>query len=154
MGALLATATAAAAYRSRTCRRSVSLSSSAMSVVASYFDDRQDRRMLKQAAVLDAVAGCCSPMVDEALAEHTTATLARRFNPIGDRARLRLPSLIAAADDEIRVCDLTPPFRPGRPTISHHLKVLREAGLIEGERRGTSGLLPRRPPATCSNCPR
>jgi ArsR family transcriptional regulator len=55
---------------------------------------------------------------------------------LADPVRLRLMSLIAAAD-EACVCDLTAPFAVSQPTISHHLKVLRAAGLIESERRGT-----------------
>jgi ArsR family transcriptional regulator len=55
---------------------------------------------------------------------------------LSDPIRLRLMSLIAAAD-EACVCDLTAPFAVSQPTISHHLKVLREAGLVESERRGT-----------------
>jgi ArsR family transcriptional regulator len=93
--------------------------------------------MSKQAALSVTVEGCCSPMVDEALDEPAAGTLARRFKALGDPTRLRLLSLIASADHEICVCDLTAPFALAGPTISHHLKVLREAGLIESERRGT-----------------
>jgi ArsR family transcriptional regulator len=50
---------------------------------------------------------------------------------------VRLLSMIASADAETGVCDLTGSFQVSGPTISHHLKVLREAGLVEGERRGT-----------------
>jgi ArsR family transcriptional regulator, arsenate/arsenite/antimonite-responsive transcriptional repressor len=53
-----------------------------------------------------------------------------------DPVRLRLMSLIAAAD-EACVCDLTAPFALSQPTISHHLRVLREAGLVDAQRRGT-----------------
>ncbi|MFL6239326.1 MAG: ArsR/SmtB family transcription factor [Actinomycetes bacterium] len=55
---------------------------------------------------------------------------------LADPVRLRLMSMIAAAD-EACVCDLTGPFDVSQPTISHHLKVLREAGLVDSERRGT-----------------
>ena len=64
--------------------------------------------------------------------------LARPFKALGDPVRLRLLSLIAShAGGEACVCDLTGAFDLSGPTISHHLKVLREAGLISGERRGT-----------------
>ncbi|MEV4732216.1 metalloregulator ArsR/SmtB family transcription factor [Saccharopolyspora sp. NPDC049426] len=64
--------------------------------------------------------------------------LARVFKAIGEPVRLRLLSLIAShAGGEACVCDLTGAFELSGPTISHHLKVLREAGIIEGERRGT-----------------
>ena len=58
------------------------------------------------------------------------------FKALGDPVRLRLMSLIASSG-EACVCDLTGTFEVSGPTISHHLKVLREAGLIDGERRGT-----------------
>ncbi|MEC3915444.1 metalloregulator ArsR/SmtB family transcription factor [Nocardia sp. CDC160] len=68
----------------------------------------------------------------------TAATLATTFKALGDPVRLRLVSLIAAArGEEVCVCELTPAFDLSQPTISHHLKVLREAGLLTSERRGT-----------------
>jgi ArsR family transcriptional regulator len=81
---------------------------------------------------------CCSPMVDEPLTQGHAADLAKGFKALGDPVRLRLLSLIAArAGGEVCVCDLTEAFDVSGPTISHHLRVLREAGLVEGERRGT-----------------
>ncbi|MFD0852006.1 ArsR/SmtB family transcription factor, partial [Actinomadura adrarensis] len=60
------------------------------------------------------------------------------FKALSDPVRLRLLNLIASRPEgEACVCDLTGPFDLTAPTISHHLKVLRQAGLIEGERRGT-----------------
>ena len=64
--------------------------------------------------------------------------LAPLFKALGDPVRLRLLSMIAAAPDgEVCVCDLTGAFDLTGPTISHHLKVLREAGLVDADRRGT-----------------
>ena len=64
--------------------------------------------------------------------------MARLFKALGDPVRLRLLSLIASHEGgEACVCDLTDVFDLSGPTICHHLKVLREAGLITGERRGT-----------------
>src|SRR5215813_14081384 len=90
----------------------------------------------------DAEAGadaCCSPMAEVPLDADQAVDLARMFKALGDPIRLRLLSRITSAPDgEICVCDLTgDDFEVSGPTISHHLKVLREAGLIEGERRGT-----------------
>jgi ArsR family transcriptional regulator len=83
-------------------------------------------------------AECCSPLVREPLAADRAVELARVFKAMGDPVRLRLLSLIASHDGgEACVCDLTEVFELTGPTISHHLKVLREAGLITGERRGT-----------------
>nr|WP_176921613.1 metalloregulator ArsR/SmtB family transcription factor [Pseudonocardia oroxyli] len=73
-----------------------------------------------------------------ALSADEATELAAVFKALGDPVRLRLLSLIAAHDGgEACVCDLTGAFELTGPTISHHLKVLRTAGLITGERRGT-----------------
>lgn len=95
--------------------------------------------MSKQIRITDVSgATCCVPMVDQALTETTAVDLARGFKALGDPVRLRLLSLIAArAGSEVCVCDLTDAFNVTGPTISHHLKVLREAGLIDCERHGT-----------------
>jgi ArsR family transcriptional regulator len=83
-------------------------------------------------------SGCCTPMVGGALSESAAVDLARGFKALGDPVRLRLLSMIAArGGGEICVCDLTEAFQVKGPTISHHLRVLREAGLIDCERRGT-----------------
>ncbi|HEY0697701.1 MAG TPA: metalloregulator ArsR/SmtB family transcription factor [Micromonospora sp.] len=81
---------------------------------------------------------CCPPLVDEALTDEAAASLARGFKALGDPVRLRLLSLIASrSGGEVCVCELTDAFTLTGPTISHHLKVLREAGLIDCQRRGT-----------------
>ncbi|MET4647572.1 ArsR family transcriptional regulator [Streptomyces atratus] len=86
----------------------------------------------------DDQAVCCSPMVREPLGEGDAIDLARMFKALSDPVRLRLLSLIASHEDgEACVCDLTGPFDVSQPTISHHLKVLREAGLVGSERRAT-----------------
>lgn len=80
----------------------------------------------------------CSPAMREPLDAEQAGTLSRVFKALGEPVRLRLLSLIAShAGGEACVCDLTGAFELSGPTISHHLKVLREAGVIEGERRGT-----------------
>ena len=81
---------------------------------------------------------CCSPQTGEPLSAEEAAELARVFKAIADPVRLRLLSLIAShGGGQACVCELTGAFALTGPTISHHLKVLREAGLIDGERRGT-----------------
>lgn len=81
---------------------------------------------------------CCPPMVREPLGEDAAVGLSRMFKALSDPVRLRLLSLIASHEGgEACVCDLTGPFDVSQPTISHHLKVLREAGLVGSERRGT-----------------
>ena len=86
-----------------------------------------------------AVTEACSiPLVGEPLGEEAAAGLAQVFKALGDPVRLRLLSLIGAHQGgEVCVCDLTTAFDLTQPTISHHLKVLREAGIITSERRGT-----------------
>jgi ArsR family transcriptional regulator len=81
---------------------------------------------------------CCVPLARDPLTAEQAEPLARRFKALGDPVRLRLLSLIASHDGgEACVCELTPGMGVSGPTISHHLRVLREAGLIEGDRRGT-----------------
>ena len=79
---------------------------------------------------------CCPPIVDGTLAEDDAAELAGLFKVLADPARLRLLSLIAAAPGGACACDLVEPLGRSQPTVSHHLKALREAGLVEGERVG------------------
>ncbi len=81
---------------------------------------------------------CCPPITRERISAATADVLAAAFKALGDPVRLRLMSMIASAPDgEACVCDLTPAFTLSGPTISHHLKILREAGLVDAERRGT-----------------
>jgi ArsR family transcriptional regulator, arsenate/arsenite/antimonite-responsive transcriptional repressor len=82
---------------------------------------------------------CCSPITETSLDVEQAADLARMFKALGDPVRLRILSRITSASEgEICVCDITgDDFDVSGPTISHHLRVLREAGLIDGERRGT-----------------
>jgi ArsR family transcriptional regulator, arsenate/arsenite/antimonite-responsive transcriptional repressor len=87
---------------------------------------------------LVAMDACCAPLAREPLTAEQAVDLSRLFKSMADPVRLRLLSLIAShAGGEACVCDLTDAFDLTAPTISHHLKVLREAGLITGERRGT-----------------
>ena len=65
----------------------------------------------------------------------TAEVMARRFAALGDPVRLRLLSMIEAAG-EVCSCDLVEPLGKSQPTVSHHTRILAEAGLIEGERRG------------------
>jgi ArsR family transcriptional regulator len=93
--------------------------------------------MPKQLPVVDQSL-CCAPVTGTPLTEEQSIELARVFKAIADPVRLRLLSLIAShAGGEACVCDLTDAFELTGPTISHHLKVLREAGVIDGDRRGT-----------------
>jgi len=82
--------------------------------------------------------GCCAPLTDEPLSSQDAAALVPLFKALADPVRLRLVSMIACHEGgEACVCELTGAFDLKAPTISHHLKVLRESGIIEAERRGT-----------------
>lgn len=84
-----------------------------------------------------AIEACCDPVLDSALHEDQAAELARAFKVLSDPVRLRLLSLVAAGPDEgICACDLTEPLGRTQPTVSHHLGVLRDAGLVTREQRG------------------
>ena len=82
---------------------------------------------------------CCAPIAEASLDAGQALDLARMFKALGDPIRLRLLSRITSAPDgEICVCDITgDDFDVSGPTISHHLKTLREAGLVDAERRAT-----------------
>jgi ArsR family transcriptional regulator len=81
---------------------------------------------------------CCTPLACEPISMAEAEQMSVLFKAIADPVRLRLVSLIACHEGgEACVCDLTSAFDLTGPTISHHLKVLREAGLINSQRRGT-----------------
>jgi ArsR family transcriptional regulator len=87
---------------------------------------------------LNAATPCCPPLSEHRVPAETAALLAPAFKALGDPVRLQLMSMIASAPEgEACVCDLTPAFDLSGPTISHHLRTLREAGLVDSERRGT-----------------
>jgi ArsR family transcriptional regulator len=84
------------------------------------------------------VEACCPSIADAPLSEAAASELARAFAALGDPARLRLLSLIASQEaGEVCACELVEPLGRAQPTVSHHLKVLREAGLVESDKRGT-----------------
>lgn len=79
---------------------------------------------------------CCDPLAVRALTAEQAGLIAPMFKALSDPVRLRLMSMIASRP-EACVCDLTGAFDVSGPTISHHLRVLREAGLVDSDRRGT-----------------
>ncbi|MFJ8363162.1 ArsR/SmtB family transcription factor [Streptomyces sp. NPDC093984] len=84
------------------------------------------------------VGSCCAGLASAPLDDERAAQLAKVFKALGDPVRLRLLSMIASREGgEVCVCEMTPAFDLSQPTISHHLKLLRQAGLIDCERRGT-----------------
>src|SRR5690348_14129903 len=82
-------------------------------------------------------AACCSPLTAEPLTMQQAGQLAPLLKALADPVRLRLMSLVASHEGgEACVCDLNVAFDLSQPTISHHLKVLHDAGLIDREKRG------------------
>lgn len=84
-----------------------------------------------------ALAACCSPVTAGVVTDEAAATLARMFKALGDPTRVKLLSMIAAsAEGEACVCDMTEPVGLSQPTVSHHMKLLVDAGLATREQRG------------------
>lgn len=95
--------------------------------------------MSKSLPLLPAEAvACCSPVLSEPLSREAAERVAPLLKALADPVRLRLLSLVAAhAGGEACVCDLNEAFDLSQPTISHHLKVLHETGLLDRSKRGT-----------------
>jgi ArsR family transcriptional regulator len=89
----------------------------------------------KTIAVDENVVSCCSSLVGGAMSEIEANDMAQIFGALGDPARLRMLSLIAS-QEEVCSCALEEPLGRSQPTISHHTRILAEAGLITGEKRG------------------
>ncbi len=84
------------------------------------------------------VTACCAPITREAISAGNAEKLASSLKAIADPARIRLISLVASHENaEACVCDLTAPLGLGQPTVSHHLKVLVDAGIFTRSKRGT-----------------
>lgn len=96
-----------------------------------YFDVCQDRVMVTATAL---APSCC--FVPDAVSPESVSDLATMFKALGDPVRLQMLAMIAT-QHETCVCEISPAFELSSATISHHLKTLREAGLVACERRGT-----------------
>jgi ArsR family transcriptional regulator len=80
---------------------------------------------------------CCASVLAAPLDKTDAAELASGFSALADPVRLRVLSILAASPEgEVCVCDFVEPLAKSQPTVSHHLKVLSEAGLVRGDRRG------------------
>jgi ArsR family transcriptional regulator, arsenate/arsenite/antimonite-responsive transcriptional repressor len=81
---------------------------------------------------------CCTPLAGETLSADEAIELERLFKALGDRHRLRILNVLLQADGEaVCVCEFQPTLGIAQPTVSHHLKQLVEAGLLQREKRGT-----------------
>jgi ArsR family transcriptional regulator, arsenate/arsenite/antimonite-responsive transcriptional repressor len=82
------------------------------------------------------VLSCCRPLGSSSLADEEARATALLFKALADPARVRIVNLLTQSDDPVCACVLTPALGLSQPTVSHHLKKLTEAGLIEREQRG------------------
>jgi ArsR family transcriptional regulator, arsenate/arsenite/antimonite-responsive transcriptional repressor len=111
-----------------------------MSEIGTDIDDRQyvwDPRSVTVLPLIQQLTACCAPLASAVLDEQDAARLAGLLKVVADPTRLRLLSLIGSSTDgEVCVCDLTAPLGLSQPTVSHHLKVLTGAGLVQRDKRG------------------
>ncbi|MBP2216985.1 metalloregulator ArsR/SmtB family transcription factor [Arthrobacter sp. CAN_C5] len=85
---------------------------------------------------LSDITACCAPITQETISADNAEKLARTLKAIADPTRLRLLSMVGAHEDaEVCACDLTEPLGVGQPTVSHHLKILVDAGILSREKR-------------------
>jgi ArsR family transcriptional regulator, arsenate/arsenite/antimonite-responsive transcriptional repressor len=79
---------------------------------------------------------CCVPLTAPAITDEEAEATAELFRALGDSARVRIVNVLATSDEPVCVCNLTGPLGLSQPTVSHHMKKLLEAGLVEREQRG------------------
>lgn len=91
--------------------------------------------MARNPTTLDPIA-CCSPVRSDTLDEAQAELLARSFSALSDPIRIRLLSYVASAEDEVCACDLVSMSGRSQPTVSHHMKLLFDAGLVTRDKRG------------------
>jgi ArsR family transcriptional regulator len=79
---------------------------------------------------------CCVPLAAPALSDEEAEATAAVFRALSDPARVRIVNMLAASDEAVCVCEFVPSLELSQPTVSHHLKKLTDAGLLEREQRG------------------
>jgi ArsR family transcriptional regulator len=82
-------------------------------------------------------AACCAPLGAPSLSDGQAEATARLFKALADRHRVQIVNLLATSPDPVCVCEFTAPLGLSQPTVSHHLKKLMDAGLLDREQRGT-----------------
>ena len=87
-------------------------------------------------SVLVEPVACCAPLAAPALTEEEASATAELFKALADPARVRIVNLLATSDEPVCACELYEPLGLSQPTVSHHLKKLTDAGLLEREQRG------------------
>ena len=84
----------------------------------------------------DSAIACCAPLAAERLDDDEAEATAALFRALGDPARVRILNMLATAERAVCVCDFVEPLGVSQPTVSHHLKKLADAGLLDREQRG------------------
>ena len=79
---------------------------------------------------------CCAPLSAPSLSDDEAEATAALFRALGDPARVRIVNLLATSDEPVCICNLVEPLGLSQPTVSHHMKKLLDAGLVEREQRG------------------
>ena len=87
-------------------------------------------------AVLETPVACCAPLGASSLDEEEALATAELFKALGDPARVRIVNLLATSSEPVCACELYEPLGLSQPTVSHHLKKLTDAGLLDREQRG------------------
>lgn len=98
------------------------------------------------AEITKAVA-CCAPLAATVLSDEEARATADVFKALADPARVRIVNVLATSDGPVCVCNLIEPLGLSQPTVSHHLKTLTEAGLLDREQRGKWAYFSLRPEA-------
>jgi ArsR family transcriptional regulator len=89
-----------------------------------------------QENVANSSDNCCTPLYQPQISREQAENAAVLFAALADPTRLSILNMLAASHTEVCVCDITGSFQLGQPTISHHLRILKEAGLVSGDKRG------------------
>jgi ArsR family transcriptional regulator len=85
---------------------------------------------------MNAQALCCTPLNSELLADDDVLAVAELFRALADPARVRIVNVLATCGEPVCICNLVDPLELSQPTVSHHMKKLVDAGLVEREQRG------------------
>ena len=101
---------------------------------------------MERLAVIDP-SGCCAPVSSPSLSVGEAEATAALFRALGDPARVRILNVVATRNEPVCICELTVPLGLGQPTVSHHVRKLVDAGLLDREQRGKWVYLSLRPGA-------
>jgi ArsR family transcriptional regulator, arsenate/arsenite/antimonite-responsive transcriptional repressor len=91
---------------------------------------------------------CCRPLGADALSDNEAVAAAALFRALSDPGRIKIVNLLARSDEPVCACEFEPTLGLSQPTVSHHLKKLTEAGLLEREQRGKWAYFSLKPEAT------